>query len=406
MKYSDVYKDYDKITNLFLELLRFNTSSNPKCFRLPSSKGQIELLKFLTDKLLNMGVEPPKIDLNKNGYIIVTIPQTDDNLPSIGFLTHLDTYPVDINDQVKPIIIENYRGKNINLGKNIFFSEAEFPELLNYRGQTIIVSEGENILGADDKAGICEILIALEFILRNKEVKHGEIKIVFTTDEEIGRSMLLFDFDEFKCDFAYSIDGGEVGEISYENANFQLIKYSIDATDKMKLKKIKLIINDIIKHLDENCLFSLGFNNDSVYIYNYVVSDSKIFLDICVRFYDNKIFDYNLKKAKEIVSNCLEQYNLNYYVKDKLVYRNIFNFITNNPQVLNRTLEVFKNLNVIPKIVKMKGGADCVRISNNGIPCINIFTGVHNEHTPYEFISLESMEKAIDVIIELMTYKG
>lgn len=393
------YSNYKRINQWFIEILSFDTSSDLRSLSLPSSKGQTILAQYLVEKLREIGIQNVIID--KKCFVFAKLPANIEGAPIIGLVAHMDTYCNNITGETVPVILENYSGGKVDLGDGVYL---DCCELKNYVGHTLICSEGKSILGADDKAGIVEILLAIEQIINNPSIKHGEIIIAFTPDEEIGRGMKFFNYSNFRCDIAYTVDAGALGEINCKNANFAIIK-SITITEKCL--NVKTFVSDLQRVICEcrkdYCFDETDFR-EGIDISKQLFKGNNIYINFMVRVFDDDKFELVVEKVKDNILNICDAYDVKCDIKIEIEYRNMYSLIENRPYVLDRAIAAFEKAGVEPKIKKMIGGSDSVRISNSGIPCINIFSGVHNWHTPYEYITTESMGKAIDVIMGIIEY--
>ncbi|MBN2349237.1 MAG: peptidase T [Bacteroidales bacterium] len=399
----------EKIVDRFLRYVKIDTQSDENSSNMPSTEKQWDLLKLLEKELKDMGLKDTSLD--NNGYLMATLPaNTDKVVPIIGFIAHVDTSPDFTSTNVNPQIVK-YVGKNVvlNSKKNIVLSSKDFPSLNNYIGQTIITSDGSTLLGADDKAGVAEIMAAVEFLVNHPEVKHGPIKIGFTPDEEIGRGADKFDVKKFGADFAYTLDGGGIGELEYENFNAARAKISIQglnvhpgtAKDKMK--------NSILIAMELNSMLPPHQSPEHTEAYEgfYHLTDIKGTVDsssvsYIIRDHDKGKFE----KKKDMMIKIVDHLNMKYgagTVKITMVdqYYNMREKIEPVYHVVELAIKAMKELGISPKIIPIRGGTDGARLSYMGLPCPNIFAGGHNFHSRYEFIPVKSMERAVDVIVKI-----
>lgn len=395
----------EKIIELFRELIKFDTTSNPESEDYPSTEAQFFYADVLAAHLTKIGIEDISID--KYGYVTGTLPGNIEG-PTIGFISHMDTSPDCNGYDIKPMVIDNYDGSTIKR-KGPALSSEEFNELKLYIGQTIICSDGTTLLGADDKAGITEIITALEYLKNHPNIKHPTIKVAFTPDEEIGAGVDYFDVEKFGCDFAYTIDGGILGEISYENFNAARAKIDITGKSVHPGSAKDLMINagliacELNSMLPENETPSTTDNYEGFYhLTNIKGNVENAHLDYIIRDFDKTNFENRKKKIQDIVNTLNAKYGkdtikLNMYDE----YYNMSEIIEENKYVLDRAVKAIKDTGIEPRIEPIRGGTDGARLSFMGLPCPNIFTGGHNFHGPYEFICVESMIKAVETIINI-----
>jgi len=399
----------EKIIKLFTELISYDTQSNPNSNSYPSTENQIYFAEMLANKLAMMELENVKVD--KNCYVTATLnSNVNYETPIIGLIAHMDTSPEFCGKNIKANIINNYDGNEIFLKNNIVISPNEFDFLKNYIGDTIITSDGTTLLGADDKAGITEILTAIEYLINNNDIKHGEIKIAFTPDEEIGAGVDYFDCNSFKCDFAYTIDGGELGELNYENFNASNVKIEIKGKSVHPGSAKGIMINagriasEIVASIPENETPEVTEKYEGFYhLIKMKCTIEKSELEFIIRDFDKE----NLQKRKYFLTDIVKNINKKYKneiakinIKDE--YENMFSVISKNKHIIERAEKAIKEAGITPKIVPIRGGTDGARLSFMGIPCPNLFTGGHNFHGCYELISVNSMEKAVQTIINLV----
>ena len=399
----------EKLTDKFLRYVAVETTSDPDSESQPSTKCQLNLLKILKDELIAMGVEAT---LDEYGYVMATIPSNiDKKVPAIGFIAHVDTAPDASGKDIKPQFVENYDGTDVILNKElgIKIPVKDFPELLNYKGQTLITTDGTTLLGADDKAGVAEIMSAVEYIMATPEFKHGEIKIGFTPDEEIGRGVDKFDVEKFGAEYAYTIDGGKLGELEFENFNAAGVKIFIQgrnvhpgfAKDKMiNATSIAIELNSIIP-AHQRPEFTEGYDG-----FFHVIGFNGEVEQATIQYI---IRDHNMEKflaKKELMVNAVEFINKKYgegtatlYLKDQ--YYNMREEVVPHYHIIDTAVKAMELAGVKPIIQPIRGGTDGARLSFMGLPCPNIFGGGHNFHGKLEFIPVESMYKAYEVILNI-----
>lgn len=400
----------EKILDRFLRYVSIDTQSDENSESQPSTAKQLDLLKLLCKELNEMGVEAT---LDEYGYVMGSIPSNiDKKVPAIGFISHVDTSPDASGKDVKPQIIKDYDGKDIELKgvPGLSLKPSEFPELLNHKGETIITTDGTTLLGADDKAGVAEIMNAVQYIVEHPEFKHGDIKIGFTPDEEIGRGVVKFDVKRFGAEYAYTMDGGEVGELEFENFNAASAKIHIQgrnvhpgyAKDKMK--------NAILIGMEMNALLPVGQRPELTENYDgffHITSFNGSVEEACfsyiIRDHDRAKFE----EKKELIVKCAEFINLKYGegtvtidVKDQ--YYNMREQVEPYYFVVEKAVMAMKMAGIKPKIQPIRGGTDGANLSFKGLPCPNIFAGGLNFHGKMEFAPLESIEKASEVVLNII----
>lgn len=401
----------DKILNRFLKYVKTDTQSDEFSDTVPSTFKQIEFARMLEEELKYIGLSD--VSLDERGYLMATLPSNiKKETPVIGFVAHMDTSPDMSGKNVNPRIFENYDGKEliINEEKQITLSPDTFPELLNYKGQTIITTDGTTLLGADDKAGIAEIITAVEFLISNPEIKHGKIRIGFTPDEEIGRGADHFDIHKFKADFAYTLDGGEIGELEYENFNAALAEVSIKGrnvhpgTAKGKMINSQHIAMDFHKQLPqkERPEHTEGYEG----FYHLIDSRGgveKTELRYLIRDHSHSNFEFRKKYLREIAIKMNSKFDappVHVEIKDQ--YFNMKSKIEPVYHIIELAEKAIQKQGISPIKKPIRGGTDGARLSYMGLPCPNLFTGGHNYHGKHEFIPLESMEKAVGVVMEIV----
>ena len=393
----------------FLKYVAINTRSDENSETFPSTAAQWDLLNTLVDEMKLLGLEDVTID--KYGYAMGTIPATPgkEGAPVIGFLAHVDTAPDMSGENVRPRIIESYDGQDIVLNNALTMKVADFPELKRFIGHTLIHTDGTTLLGADDKAGVAEIMTAAEYLMTHPEVEHGKIRIGFTPDEEIGRGVDFFDVKAFGADFAYTMDGGYEGELEYENFNAASAKIAIQGRNVhpgyAKNKMINAIevaceLNNMIPAVErpqytegyEGFFHCVGFNGT---VENATIS-------YIIRDHDAELFEQKKIWMWDIVGMLNKKYGqgtLTLTLKDQ--YYNMRKMVEPHPQVIDNALAAMREADVEPIVRPIRGGTDGARLSFMGLPCPNIFAGGMNFHGKFEYCSLNSMEKAVQVIINI-----
>ncbi|KLU67811.1 peptidase T [Desulfosporosinus acididurans] len=394
----------------FLHYVKFDTQSSEETVVL-TTPGQFELANALVEELKALGLDDASVD--EKGYVLAHLPaNTSKHIPPIGFIAHLDTSPDMLGKDVKPQLIENYDGSDIVLNgdKNIVLSPKDFPELLNYRGKTLITTDGTTLLGADDKAGIAEVMTAIDYLQCHKDISHGKICIAFTPNEEVGRGADHFDVQRFGAEFAYTVDGGAIGELEYENFNAAGVKVKVQGRNvhpgsaKGKMINAILLAQEFIMKLpkDETPVNTEGYEgfyhltdihgNVEETILNYIVRDFEI-----------NSFQQRKEKLQQIIIDLNEKYGPERFsieIKDQ--YFNMKEKIEPVKHILENAEKAMEAVGVVPDIRPIRGGTDGARLSFMGLPTPNIFTGGHNFHGKFEFIPIFAMEKAVDVILKIV----
>ncbi len=400
----------EKLTERFIRYAKINTQSDENSENCPSTPGQTVLANLLAAELKEIGLHDISVD--ENGYLMATLPANiSKKVPVIGFLSHLDTSPDYTAEQVKPQFIV-HDGNDIVLNKkeNIVLSPQQFPELNQYIGQTLITTDGTTLLGADDKAGIAAIITAMDYLIKHPEIKHGPLRIAFTPDEEIGRGADKFNVTKFAADFAYTVDGGPLGELEYENFNAAKAKITIKGlnvhpgTAKNQMKNSMRIAMEFNQMLPASAIPEQTENYEGFFhLTNMVGTVELTTLNYIIRDHDLNLFNkkknmmlmiadsLNQKYGKQTVTlNIVDQY---YNMREKI--EPIFHIIE---LARNALVEI----GVQPKVIPIRGGTDGSRLSYMGLPCPNLFAGGHNFHSRFEFIPVKSMEKAVEVIVKIV----
>ena len=400
----------ENIIKRFLSYVTIDTESDPKSNTTPSTKKQWELAYLLVDELKAIGLSDVIID--DNAYITATLPSNVSyKVPTIGFISHFDTSPDFTGANVKPQIHENYDGRDIILNKDldIILSPDYFDDLLQYKGQTIITTDGNTLLGADDKAGICEIVSAMEYLIQNPQIKHGEIKVGFTPDEEIGRGAHKFDVKSFNADWAYTMDGSQIGELEYENFNAASAVVRVKGKivhpgyAKGKLINSMLLAQEFISALPKNetpekteryeGFFHLHHQNGSV---------ETTTLEYIIRDHNKSLFEGRKKLMLDIVNTLNKKFGEDTFsieIKDQ--YYNMKEKVEPVMHIVEIAEKAMLSVGIKPLIKPIRGGTDGSQLSYMGLPCPNIFAGGHNFHGRYEYVPVESMIKATEVICKI-----
>ncbi|MCG8542408.1 MAG: peptidase T [Clostridia bacterium] len=401
----------EKLVERFIKYVKIDTKSDRNSDLCPSTEKQLNLARELVKELQELGLED--ISLDENGYVMATLPSNiDKNVPNLGFIAHMDTSPDMTGENVNPQIVKNYDGDEIVLNKerNIILSPKDFPELKNYIGQDLITTDGTTLLGADDKAGVAEIMTAIEYLINNPQIKHGTVKIAFTPDEEIGRGADRFDVEKFDADIAYTVDGGEIGELEYENFNAAYAKIKINGRNVHPGTAKNKMINSILIAMEFNAMLPLNEAPQYTEGYEgfYHLHDIKgdveeTTLEYIIRDHDREKFEKKKERIKGIVkymNDNIKQGTLELEIEDQ--YYNMKEKIEPFMYIVEIAERAMKEVGVKPIITPIRGGTDGARLSYMGLPCPNLFTGGHNYHGKFEYIPIESMKKSVEVILKIV----
>ncbi|MCQ2319088.1 MAG: peptidase T [Bacteroidales bacterium] len=399
----------EKLLDKFLRYVAVETTSDENSETQPSSQKEFDLLRMLQKELQDMGI---KADLDEYGYVMATIPaNSDKEIPAIGFIAHVDTSPDASGKDIKPQIIENYQGGDIllNAEKDIVLRVSEFPEMRQYIGKTMITTDGTTLLGADDKGGVAAIMCAAEYIMEHPEFKHGGIKIGFTPDEEIGRGVAKFDVKKFGARYAYTIDGGEIGELEYENFNAAAAKIHIQGSNihpgygKGKMVNSMLIAMELNAMLpvEQRPAYTSGYEGFfHLTEINGTVEETT--MSYIIRDHDRAKFE----AKKELMTSIAEYLNKKYgdvvKLEFKHQYYNMRQEVEPHYFIVEKAIKAIEMAGIKPKVQPIRGGTDGANLSFMGLPCPNLFAGGHNFHGKYEYVPLESMEKASEVILNIV----
>ena len=400
--------DKKHITDRFIKYVTIDTESDPENPAFPSTEKQWDLAKVLVEELKQIGLQD--VDLDDNCYIMATLPSNIDYVvPTIGFVAHIDTSPDFTGKNVNPQIHHNYDGNDIvlNKEKNIVLSSSYFDDLLQYKGQTIITTDGTTLLGADDKAGVTEIVSALEYLINNPDIKHGKIRICFTPDEEVGKGAHLFDVKKFGAEWAYTMDGSQIGELEYENFNAAGAKITITGKivhpgyAKGKMINSMLIANDFIDALPANEVPEKTTDYEGFFhLHDLNGNVEKTVLQYIIRDHDLDLFEKRKSLMQKIASDFnerLQQDLVKVEIKDQ--YFNMKEKVVPVMHIVDIAEEVMKDLGITPLIKPIRGGTDGSQLSYKGLPCPNIFAGGHNFHGRFEYVPVESMIRATEGIV-------
>ena len=396
------------LTERFLNYTKFDTQSSEDSTSVPSTPKQMVFAEYLKKELESEGLHD--VELDGKGYIYATLPSNiKEEVPTIGFISHYDTSPDCSGANVKPQIVSNYNGGEILLSEGIISSPKKFPELMHHIGEDLIVTDGHTLLGADDKAGIAEIVQAMCYLRDHKEIRHGDIRIVFNPDEEIGMGAHHFDVEKFGCEWAYTMDGGDVGELEFENFNAASAKIIIKGISvhpgyaKGKMVNANALAAEFANMLpaDETPETTEGYQG----FYHLLGIQSNIEeakMSYIIRDHDRD----NFEDRKRFIKRCVDMMNDKYgegtvtcELKDQ--YYNMKEKIDPQMHVIDVVLHAMQACEVAPKVKPIRGGTDGAQLSFKGLPCPNIFAGGVNFHGPYEFVSIQSMQKAMEVIVKI-----
>ncbi len=397
------------VTDRFLDFVKFDTQSDELTNMTPSSPGQMEFAKYLKSVLDGMGLED--VELDSNGYLFATLPANMEKpVPTVGFIAHIDTSPDMSGRHVSPRIVKNYDGGAITLNEKeqIVLSPGEFPELRNYMGEDLIVTDGTTLLGADDKAGVAEIITAVAYLQSHPKIKHGKIRIGFNPDEEIGLGAHKFDVEKFGCEFAYTMDGGAVGELEYENFNGASAKVTIKGRNvhpgyaKHKMVNSIRVANNFIAMLPrwETPEHTEGYEG----FYHLVGIEGGVeqtVLSYIIRDHDRARFESRKKEIEHLCRKTNMEFPGCCTVEIKDQYYNMREKIEPVMHVIEIAEQAMRDSGIEPRVQPIRGGTDGAQLSFKGLPCPNIFAGGENFHGRYEYVPVSSMEKAVDVIVNI-----
>jgi tripeptide aminopeptidase len=401
------------ITERFLNYTKFDTQSAEDSESVPSTPKQLVFAEYLRKELEREGLS--NVELDEKGYIYATLKaNTKDEIPTIGFISHYDTSPDCSGADIKAQIVHDYNGSDILLSEGITSSPQRFPELLNHVGEDLIVTDGTTLLGADDKAGIAEIVEAMCWLRDHPEVKHGDIRVAFNPDEEIGMGAHHFNVEKFGCEWAYTMDGGDVGELEFENFNAASAKISIKGVSvhpgyaKGKMVNAARLAGELTSMLpaDETPETTEGYQG-FYHLTSMQANVENAKLSYIIRDHDRERFE----ERKRFIQKCAEQMNDTYgegtvtcEISDQ--YYNMKEKIDPQMHVIDLVLHAMQDCGVAPKVKPIRGGTDGAQLSFRGLPCPNIFAGGVNFHGPYEFVSIQSMQKAVEVIVRICKLVG
>ncbi len=398
------------ITDRFLKYVSFCTTSDEETNMTPSTPGQMEFAEYLKNELQTIGMQ--EVTLDKNGYLMATLPATVDGKPTIGFIAHMDTSPDASGKHVQPRIIKNYNGEDILLNEEevIVLETSKYPEILRYKGQDIIVTNGKTLLGADDKAGIAEIVSACEYLIQHPEIKHGKIRVGFTPDEEIGQGADHFDVEKFGCDFAYTMDGGTIGELEFENFNAASCKIHVHGVNVHpgygyhKMLNSMRIAYQLAVMLPrwETPEHTQGYEG-FYHLVGMTGTVEETTLSYIIRDHDRARFESRKREMEHLVRKVNREYGegtAEIELRDQ--YYNMREKVEPVMHIVTLVEEAMKEVGVTPHIQPIRGGTDGARLSFEGLPCPNIFAGGENFHSRFEYLPIPSMEKAMQVILKIV----
>jgi tripeptide aminopeptidase len=399
----------EKLIERFIRYAKINTQSDENSKTCPSTAGQLQLAQLIVSEMQDLGLSD--VSMDGNGYVMATLPaNVVKTVPVVGFIAHMDTSPDFKADRVNPQIVDHV-GKSIVLStkENIILSPVDFPVINHYLGQKLITTDGTTLLGADNKAGIAEIITAMEYLLHHPEIKHGPIRIGFTPDEEIGRGADKFDVKKFNASFAYTVDGGGLGEIEYENFNAAKAKIVIQGlnvhpgTAKNKMKNSMLIAMELNNMLPASDVPEHTEGYEGFYhLVDFSGTVDNTVINYIIRDHDSVMFS----KKKDLMIKIVDHLNLKYGTRTVTLimvdqYYNMKEKIEPVFHIVDLASRAISARGIIPKVNPIRGGTDGSKLSFMGLPCPNLFTGGHNFHSRYEFIPIRSMEKAVEVIVKI-----
>lgn len=397
------------ITERFLNYVRFDTQSSEDSENTPSTARQWAFAEYLRDELKSIGLED--VELDEHAYLFATLPANSElDVPVVGFIAHMDTSPDCSGADVRPRIVRDYDGGDIVLSDGMVSSPSRFPELLNHIGEDIIVTDGHTLLGADDKAGIAEIVQAMVYLKEHPEIKHGKVRVGFNPDEEIGMGAHKFDVDRFGCDFAYTMDGSEVGEIEFENFNAASAKIRINGVSvhpgysKGKMINAGRVATELVQLLpqDETPETTEGYEG-FYHLTGIQGGCESATLSFIIRDHDRTKFEQRKQRIVSVVESVNEKYGDGVAVLElKDQYYNMREMVEPKMYIIDIAKEAMKEAGIVPKIVAIRGGTDGAQLSFKGLPCPNLFAGGINFHGPYEFCPVQSMEKAMMTIVNIV----
>jgi len=398
----------EQVTDRFLRYVQVHTTSDPDSETFPSTSRQLAFADQLADELREIGLT--EVIRDEYGYVTATLPSNQEKLvPVFGFISHMDSSPDYSGENVNPQLVQNYQGQDLVLNSEVVLSPVDFPELLKYMGQDLITTDGKTLLGADDKAGIAEIITAMDHLIRHPEIRHGKIRICFTPDEEVGQGTKYFDVEKFGADFAYTIDGGEIGELEYENFNAAGVKITVKGRSvhpgyaKNTMINSMLVALQIVQSLpaEQRPEYTTGYEG-FFHLTSFEGDISLTKLEYIIRDHDLTKFEAKknlLKEVCQFINLRYGQGTVSLEMHDQ--YYNMKQKVEPVKYIVDLAEQAMIDMGVKPKIKAIRGGTDGAQLSWKGLPCPNIFAGGHNFHGPYEFVPVQSMQKAVDVIVRI-----
>lgn len=396
------------IIDRFLSYVAFDTQSSETSTTVPSTAKQLDMARFLRDELVQLGFHD--VELDDNGYLYATLPaNTPKSVPTIGFISHIDTSPDCSGADIKPRIVRNYDGGDIELSPGIVSSPAKFPELLRHVGEDLIVTDGHTLLGADDKAGIAEIVSACVYLMEHPEIEHGRIRVGFNPDEEIGMGAHHFDVEKFGCDFAYTMDGGEVGEIEFENFNAASAKIVINGCSvhpgyaKDKMINAGRVAAELVGLLPEQETPEHTEGYEGFFHLTAISGNcERASLSYIIRDHDRQVFEQRKQRMTAVVRHINDKYGAGVAeltLTDQ--YYNMREQVEPKMYIIDIARQAIEEAGAEPQIRAIRGGTDGAQLSFRGLPCPNIFAGGINFHGPYEFCPVQSLEKAMQTVVNI-----
>lgn len=401
-----------EIVERFLKYVSFDTQSSEEAEgRCPSTEKQLRLAEYLVEELKEIGIQ--EVEMDAHGYVFATLPASEgmEEVPVVGFIAHMDTSPDCSGADVKPRIIENYDGTDIVLdeAEGIVTRISQFPELLEHKGEDLIVTDGHTLLGADDKAGIAEIMSAMAYLLAHPEVKHGKVRVCFNPDEEIGCGAHLFDVEKFGCQWAYTMDGSEVGELEYENFNAASAKIVVNGVSvhpgyaKDKMVNAALLATEFAQHMPENEVPERTTGYEGFFhLYQMQGGVEQATLTYIIRDHNTQMFQMRKRLILDMCERMNDKYGHGTFLPEvKDTYYNMHTQLVDKPHITEIALRAIEEACGFSKVVPIRGGTDGAQLSFKGLPCPNIFAGGLNFHGRHEFLPIQSMEKAMQTVVNI-----
>ena len=401
-----------EIVERFLKYVSFDTQSSEEAEgRCPSTEKQLRLAEYLVEELKEIGMQ--EVEMDAHGYVFATLPASEgmEQVPVVGFIAHMDTSPDCSGADVKPRVVENYDGSDIVLdeAEGIVTRVSQFPELLEHKGEDLIVTDGHTLLGADDKAGIAEIMSAMAYLLKHPEVKHGKVRVCFNPDEEIGCGAHLFDVEKFGCQWAYTMDGSEVGELEYENFNAASAKITVNGISvhpgyaKDKMVNAALLATEFAQQMPENEVPERTTGYEGFFhLYQMQGGVEQATLTYIIRDHNTQMFQMRKQVILDMCERMNEKYGHGTFLPEvKDTYYNMHTQLVDKPHIIEIALRAIEEACGFAKVVPIRGGTDGAQLSFKGLPCPNIFAGGLNFHGRHEFLPIQSMEKAMQTVVNI-----